>query len=189
LISILKHFLGLEFPEENYAILLTDNFRKGGIGKISVRNPVPGVKYSLTTASSIVEIDSSTGQLTLLVNADQQHRSEVNNSRFEIKANFGSEVRTVAVVMYVLPLYHGDPLALPAMTAVKKGLQTSQSIALNYGPAAEISPELLDRSLKQMSPDDPAFQLSVTQTRVERAIDLVKSIIIHAFGRYLLINT
>jgi hypothetical protein len=97
-------------------------------------------------------------------------------------------VRTVGVVIYLLPLSHGDPLALPAMTAVKKGLEASQSITLNYGPAAEISPELLDQSLKQVSPDDPASQLSEAQARVQRAIDLVKSIIIHAFGRYLLTN-
>ena len=178
----------MKFRGENYAILLTNNFPKGGIGTIAVRNSVSGVKYSFTTASSIVEIDSNTGQLTLLVNADQQHRSEVNNSRFEIQAQLGSEVRTVGVVIYLLPLSHGDPLALPAMTAVKKGLEASQYITLNYGPAAEISPELLDRSLKQVSPDDPASQLSEAQARVERAIDLVKSIIIHAFGRYLLTN-
>jgi hypothetical protein len=67
-------FVGLAFPEERYAILLTNNFLSGGIGKIAVRNQVAGVTYGLATASNIVTIDSSNGHLTLLVNADSQHR-------------------------------------------------------------------------------------------------------------------
>ena len=177
----------MEFPEERYAILLSANYPRGRIGKISVRNPVAGVRYNLKVPSNIVQIDSSSGQVTLLVNADQYHRNQVNNARFEIQAKLGAQMRTVGVVIYVLPLNHGDQLALPAMNAVKKGLETSQSITLNYGPAPEISPELLDRSLKQVSSDNPAFGISEAQTRVERAIDLVKLTIVHAYGRCFLV--
>ena len=176
-------FLGLDFLEERYAILLTYGYPAGGIGQISVRNPVAGVTYSLPTASNIVEINSNTGHLTLLTNADDQHVNQVNNSRFEVKVKLGTMVRKVAVIIYVLPLNHGDPLALPAITAVRTGLQTSQSFALNYGPSVVITPELLDRSLKLLSSEDPAAALSTAETRLERAIDLVKSTIIHAFGK------
>jgi hypothetical protein len=89
----------------------------------------------------------------------------------------------VEFVLYVLPANHGDPLALPAMAAVKEGLQANQVFTLNYGPAAEISPELLDISLKRLSPGDAAHAITEGQLRVERAIDLVKSIVIHAFGK------
>ena len=180
--------IGLQFPEERYAILLTHNFPSGGVGKIAVRNPVSGVTYSLESASNIVNIDSTSGQLTLLVNADSQHRDEVNDYKFKIQARLASKETTVEVVIYVLPSYYGDPLALPAMAAIKKGLEASQFFSLNYGPAAEISPELLDISLKHLSPNDAAFAVTEAQVKVERAISLVKSTIINAFGKSLKSN-
>ena len=173
----------MKFPEERYAILITDDFPKGQIGQISVRNPVSGVKYGLKSPSTVVKVDSSTGHLTLLVDVDQQHRDQVNNSRFEITASLGSAITTVQVIIYVLPLYHGDPLALPAMTAVRKGINASTSFTLNYGPTADITPELLDLSLKQLSPNDPSHASAEPKARVDRAIWLVRSIIINAFGR------
>jgi hypothetical protein len=176
-------FVGLAFPEERYAILLTNNFPSGGIGKIAVRNQVAGVTYSLATASNIVTIDSSNGHLTLLVNANSQHRNQVNNHKFKVQARLNVQVETVEVVLYVLPANHGDTLALPALDAVKEGLQANLVFTLNYGPVAEISPELLDISLKRLSPGDASHAITEGQLRVERAIDLVKSIVIHAFGK------
>lgn len=173
----------MEFPEERYAILITDVFPKGEIGQISVRNPVSGVKYGLKLPCTVVKVDSSTGHLTLLVGVDQQHRDQVNNTRFEITASLGSEITAVQVIIYVLPVYHGDPLALPAMTAVRKGINASRSFNLNYGPTADITPELLDLSLKQLSPNDPSHASAEPKARVDQAIWLVRSIIINAFGK------
>ena len=142
------------------------------------------MRYGLKSPSTIVSIHPRTGHLQLLVDVDQQHRDQVNNSRFEITASLGSAIAAVQVIVYVLPLYHGDPLALPAMTAVRNGINASQSFTLNYGPNAVISPELLDLSLKQLPPSDPTHASSEPKERVDQAIWLVRSTIIHSFGRF-----
>ena len=147
------------------------------------------MKYGLKSPSTIVSVQSTTGHLKLLVDVDQQRRDQVNNSRFEITATLGSAIATVQVIVYVLPFYYGDPLALPAMTAVRKGLNISQSFTLIYGPVAEISPQLLDISLKQLPPSDPAHANAEPKARVDQTIWLVKSTIIRAFGRFLFKST
>ncbi|XP_028395858.1 uncharacterized protein LOC114519877 [Dendronephthya gigantea] len=175
------HFTGLRFPEERYAILLTDKFPKGGIGKITVTLDHPDVRYSLTDCSSPVWIHPSTGELSTSVDVDETNVHLVNNSRFSVKATIASEEVVVAVVIYVLPLYHGDALLLPALQAVRTGQTTAQSITLNYGPTAEITPQLLDRSLKQIPADDPIAGNAVEATTQERTVQLVEVIIIGSF--------
>lgn len=178
----------MEFPEERYVILLTDKYRKGEIGKFSVRYPIPKIKYSINKLENFLSIDSSSGVLSLFIDVNENNRNMINNSRFTISAKAGNEITSVQVTIYVLPLSFGDPLALPVMNAVKKGLKETKSIALSYGNFANITPELLDMFLKQIPPSNPVSRISAAKTRVEQAINLVKSTIINAYGKQRMIH-
>lgn len=169
-------YLGLEFASDKFAILLTHNFPPGPIGEITVDHPVAGIVYSLIGASQKVEIDPNTGMLELLVNGGQ-----VNNLEFEIHATFGNKVAKTEVEIIVLPLHHGDQFAFDAINEVRVSLH----LHIKEPLPSFLLPAGLDILLQQAAEGDPVNGISFAEELVEKAINLVKSEIIHQYGMVL----
>ena len=171
---MILHRIGQEFASDEYAIILTHDYPKGGIGKIVVENAPTGTIYSLSGASQKVHIDSQSGQLEILVDS-----AEVHDFEFEIKATFQSKTVTASVQIFVLALNYGDQFATDAINAVRRSLEKDKKI-----PAPSVFvPAALDVLLLQVAEGDPVDGISEAETIVERAIQLIHQTIIQQYGR------
>ena len=170
--------LGQQFDSDEYAIILTHDYPKGGIGQITVENAPNGTVYSLSDeASQLVKIDSHTGQLELLVGSAQ-----VDDLEFEIRAKIQSQTERTKVNISVLSLFYGDQFATDAINAVRRSLEKDKKTP--EGAASIFVPAGLDLLLQQVAAGDPVDGISEAEIIVERTIQLVHSIIIQEFGRF-----
>jgi hypothetical protein len=164
---------GLQFENGKYAIILSNSYPAEAIGEIKVSNPPAGVIYTLSTPSTILAIDRNSGKLNLLVEIDLQH----NNSKFNISARKANDAAFTEVKLFVLPLNHGDTFALDAVKSVRKRLDKKITAPTIFIPA------ILDVILQQLAAGYPANNTSKAEEIVTMAITVVKSAVIHVYGR------
>ncbi|XP_028415842.1 peroxidasin-like protein [Dendronephthya gigantea] len=159
--------IGFEFSHDKYAIVLTNNYPRGGIGKITVDDARDGTEYSIDT--QYFRIDPDTGHLELL-----EDGNNLDGLEFEITAEHLSKVATTEVKIFVLPSHYGDQFAFDAINKVHKELGKDKRIPL---PPAFV-PAALDILLQQIAEGDPVYEISEAEAILEKTIDLVHEIII-----------
>ena len=180
-------FLGLKFSARKYVFILTMGTSNGEMGKVRVQRSSANVVYSILGKTPLIDIDKATGKLALLKDLDEIAAVQFNNTQVTIQAatNDQSEMANTNVIIIILPLSYGDNFAHQAMQKARAVVKTNH---IFKSGKFKITANALHRFLRKISRSDPAKGISMAQTRVERAIQIIKRKIILLFSKLFFIN-
>ena len=160
---------------------------KGRMGKVRVQGSSANVVYSFLKKTSLINIDKATGKLKLLIDLDKKATDKFNNTEVTIQAatNDQSEMAKTKVIVIIIPLSYGNKFV---RKAIKKATAVVKANTILKSRKSKITANTLHRFLRKISRSDPAKGISMAQTRVERAIEILKTKIILLFSKLFFIN-